>query len=96
MKMHVVDYNFTNSTSITETVDQDIKLLYIRCSETGIKAEISINGKKFSNRPFLLDLIEIPNNQVVMADIPKGSTLTINLYAPDTNQHTGQIVFMGV
>ncbi|WP_457642649.1 hypothetical protein [Persephonella sp.] len=96
MKVHAVDYDFNGSVSISETIDQDIKLLYIRCSESGIKAEISINGIKISNRPLLLDLIEIPNNQVVMQEIKKGSTLTLNLYAPDTNQHTGQIAFIGV
>jgi len=96
MKVHAVDYDFQGSISITETIEQDIKLLYIRCSETGLKAEISINGTKISNRPLILDLIEIPNNQVIMQDIKKGSTLTLNLYANDTNQHTGQIALIGV
>ncbi|NPA52687.1 MAG: hypothetical protein GXO22_07310 [Aquificae bacterium] len=95
MKVHAVDYSFTGSVSITETIETDFKLLYIRCSESGIKAEISINGMKISNRPVLLDLIEIPQNQVILADIKKGSTLTLNLYADDTNQHTGQITFIG-
>ena len=96
MKVHAVDYNFTGSVNIVETMESDMQLVYLRISESGLKADISINGKKLSNKPVLLDLLEIPNNQVVMAEIPKGSTLSITLYAADTNPHVGQLVFIGV
>ena len=96
MKVHVVDYDFTGSVNIVETIENDMALVYVRITETGIKGDISINGKKLSNKPVLLELLEIPNNQVVLAEMPKGSTLSITLYAPDKNKHTGQLVFIGV
>jgi hypothetical protein len=96
MKVHAIDYSFTGSINITETVENGMFLLYIRTSEAGLKADIAINGKKLSNRPVLLDLLELPNNQVIMAEIPKGSTLNITLYASDTNVHIGQIALIGV
>ena len=96
MKVHVIDYNFKNSVNLVETIEDDMALVYLRITETGIKGDISINGKKLSNKPVFLELLEIPNNQVVLAEIPKGSTLSITLYAPDSNQHVGQLALIGV